>query len=36
MSDPAVQAQLNLQELNGHSKAINAAQRKTHTMLCGS
>lgn len=38
VSDPAVQAQLNrmLQELNGQSKAINAAQAKMQAMLRGS
>ena len=38
VTDPAVQAQLNkmLQDLNGHSKAINAAQAKMQTMVRGS
>ena len=37
VSDPAVQAQLNkmLQELNGHSKDINAAQAKMQAMVRG-
>ncbi|SDJ13706.1 Protein of unknown function [Variovorax sp. OV700] len=38
VSDPAVQAELNkmLQDLNGHSKAINAAQTKMQAMVRGS
>ncbi|MDQ0572718.1 hypothetical protein QFZ42_004552 [Variovorax paradoxus] len=38
VTDPAVQAQLNkmLQDLNGHSQAINAAQAKMQTMIRGS
>ena len=38
VSDPAVQAELNkmLQDLNGHSKAINAAQSKMQAMVRGS
>jgi hypothetical protein len=38
VTDPVVQAQLNkmLQDLNGHSKAINAAQAKMQTMVRGS
>ncbi len=37
VTDPAVQAQLNkmLQDLNGHSKAINAAQTKMQAMVRG-
>lgn len=38
VTDPAVQAELNkmLQDLNGHSKAINAAQAKMQAMVRGS
>jgi len=38
VTDPAVQAELNkmLQDLNGHSKAINAAQTKMQAMVRGS
>ncbi len=38
VTDPAVQAELNkmLQQLNGQSSAINAAQRKMQTMVRGS
>ena len=38
VTDPAVQAELNkmLQDLNGHSKAINAAQSKMQAMVRGS
>jgi hypothetical protein len=38
VTDPAVQAELNkmLQNLNGQSAAINAAQRKMQAMVRGS